>query len=123
MVKYSRLQSTLSPMRRIWVVMVLPDFSFHSHTLAVKASRPRSWRLIFLLLQLALHHDLGGNAGVVGARNPGGVETGHAVVAGQAVHDGLVERMAHVQRARHIGWWQLDGEVFALRGRSRIRRA
>ncbi len=45
MVKYSRLQSTLSPRRRICVVMVLPLFSFHSQTLRVKASRPRSWRL------------------------------------------------------------------------------
>ena len=47
MVKYSRLQSTLSPMRRIWVVMVLPLFSFHSQTFWVKASRPKSWRLMF----------------------------------------------------------------------------
>ena len=47
MVKYSLDQSTLSPMRRIWVVMVLPLFSFHSHTFFTKASRPRSWRLIF----------------------------------------------------------------------------
>ncbi len=39
MVKYSRLQSTLSPMRRICVVMVLPDFSFHSHTLLTKFLR------------------------------------------------------------------------------------
>jgi hypothetical protein len=47
MVKYSCCQSTLSPMRRICVVMVLPDFSFHSHTRATKFLRPRSWRLTF----------------------------------------------------------------------------
>jgi hypothetical protein len=52
MVKYSRLQSTLSPMRRICWVMVLPDCSFHSHTLAMKFLRatsgvgPMSWRLM-----------------------------------------------------------------------------
>ncbi len=52
MVKYSRLQSTLSPMRRICVVMVLPLSSFHSHTLATKFLRasagvgPMSWRLM-----------------------------------------------------------------------------
>ncbi|MDT4801767.1 hypothetical protein FQZ97_344790 [compost metagenome] len=46
-VKYSRLQSTVSPMRRICSVMVLPDFSFHSHTRATKFLRPRSWRLTF----------------------------------------------------------------------------
>jgi hypothetical protein len=32
------------------------------------------------------------------------------VVARQAVHDGLVERVAHVQRAGHVGRWQLNGE-------------
>ena len=63
-----------------------------------------------LLLQLALHHDLRGNARVVGAGNPGGVVPQHAVVARQAVHDGLVEGMAHVQCARHVGRRQLDGE-------------
>ena len=61
-------------------------------------------------LQLALHHDLGGNACMVGTGHPQGVETLHAVVARQAVHDGLVERVAHVQRAGHVGWRQLDGE-------------
>ena len=50
--KYSRLQSTLSPMRRIWLVMVLPDSSFHSQTLLTKFLRasagvgPMSWRLM-----------------------------------------------------------------------------
>ena len=63
-----------------------------------------------LCLKLALHHDLGGNACVVGARNPGGVEAHHAVVAREAVHDGLVEGVAHVQGAGHVGWRQLDGK-------------
>ena len=63
-----------------------------------------------LLLQLALHHDLRGDARVVGAGHPHRVEAAHAMVAGQAVHDRLVERMAHVQRARHVGGRQLDGE-------------
>ena len=71
-----------------------------------------------LLLQLALHHDLRGNAGVVGAGHPGGIEAPHAVVAREAVHDGLVERMAHVQRAGHIGRRQLDAE----RGRASLGR-
>ncbi len=66
-----------------------------------------------LFLQLALHHDLRGDAGVVGARHPQRVVAPHAVVARQAVHDGLVERMAHVQRAGHVGRRQLDGEVLA----------
>jgi hypothetical protein len=53
-----------------------------------------------LLLQLALDDDLRGDARMVGARHPQRVEAAHAVVARQRVHDGLVERMAHVQRAR-----------------------
>ena len=43
-VKYSRDQSTLSPMRRIWFVMVAPEVAFQSHTWATKFLRPRSWR-------------------------------------------------------------------------------
>jgi hypothetical protein len=46
MVKYSCFQATESPMRRIWRVMVVPDSSFHSQTLATKFLRPRSWRLL-----------------------------------------------------------------------------
>ena len=70
------------------------------------------------VLQLALHHDLRGNARMVGARQPQRVVAAHAVVAREGIHDGLVERMPHVQRARHIRWWQLDGE----RGLARIER-
>ena len=71
---------------------------------------------LFLLLQLALDHDLRGDAGVVGARDPRRVEALHAVVARQAVHDGLVERVPHVQRAGYVGRRQLNGEVLAARG-------
>ena len=60
--------------------------------------------------ELALDHDLRGNAGVVGAGHPQRVFAQHAVVARERVHDGLVERMAHVQRARHIGRRQLNGK-------------
>ncbi len=56
-----------------------------------------------LLLQLALHHDLRGDAGMVGARQPQRVEATHAVVARERIHDRVVEAVAHVQRARHIG--------------------
>jgi hypothetical protein len=62
-----------------------------------------------LVLQLALDDDLRGDAGVVGARQPQRVVAAHAVVARQRVHDGLVERVPHVQRARHVGRRQLDG--------------
>jgi hypothetical protein len=115
MVKYSRPQSTLSPMRRIWRVMVAPELAFQSHTWATKFLRPRSWRT-GPVLQLALDDDLRGDAGVVGARHPQRVVAAHAVVAGQRVHDGLVERVAHVQRARHVGRRQLDGRTRASPG-------
>ena len=45
MVNRSRLQSTLSPRRRIWPRIFPPDSAFHCHTRSTKASRPRSWRL------------------------------------------------------------------------------
>ena len=61
-----------------------------------------------LRLQLTLDHDLRGNAGMVGARHPQRVVAAHAVVARQAVHDGLVERMPHVQRAGHVRRRQLN---------------
>mmetsp|Transcript_22113 Transcript_22113/g.86955 ORF Transcript_22113/g.86955 Transcript_22113/m.86955 type:complete len:299 (+) Transcript_22113:780-1676(+) len=61
-------------------------------------------------LQLALDDDLRGDAGVVCARHPQRVVAAHAVVARQRVHHRLVEGMAHVQRAGHIGRRQLDAE-------------
>ena len=63
-----------------------------------------------LRLQLALDDDLGRDAGVVGARNPDRIEAAHPVVTRQAVHDGLVERVAHVQCSGHVGRRQLDCE-------------
>lgn len=66
-----------------------------------------------LRVQLALHHDLRGDAGVVGARHPQRVGALHARVARQAVHDGLVEGVPHVQRARYVRRRQLDAEIRA----------
>src|SRR5688572_16710692 len=60
------------------------------------------------LLELALDHDLGGDAGVVGADHPVGVVAAHAAVADERVHEGLLERVAHVQRAGDVGRRQLD---------------
>ena len=60
--------------------------------------------------KLTLDHDLRGDARVVGAGNPSGVAAFHAVVAGQTVHNGLVEGMAHVQRTGYVGRRQLDGK-------------
>ena len=59
-------------------------------------------------VQLAFHHDLGGDAGVVGARLPQGVVAAHAVVAGQGVHEAVLEGVAHVQGAGDVGRRQQD---------------
>ena len=52
----------------------------------MKASRPEVVAGLALGVQLALHHHLGGDAGVVGARLPEGALALHAVVADQRVH-------------------------------------
>ncbi|OIQ78568.1 hypothetical protein GALL_397290 [mine drainage metagenome] len=67
-----------------------------------------------LCVQLALDNDLRSNTGMVGARLPQGIGAAHAVVARQGIHDGLVEAMAHMQRASHVGWRQQDAEVVSF---------
>ena len=52
--------------------------------------------------ELALHHHLRGDAGVIGARLPERVVAQHPVITGQRVHDAVLEGVAHVQRASHI---------------------
>ncbi|MGF6921853.1 hypothetical protein OKW28_006050 [Paraburkholderia sp. 40] len=68
-----------------------------------------------LCVELAFDDDLRSDARVVGARHPQRVLAEHAVIAGQAVHDGLVERVAHVKRARDVRRRQLDREILAVR--------
>ncbi len=58
--------------------------------------------------QLAFDYHLGGDTGVVGARLPQGVVTLHAVVAGQRIHDGVLEGVAHVQGTGDVGRWDHD---------------
>ena len=60
------------------------------------------------LLDLGLRRD----PGVVGAEDPLGAVTAHAVKADQGVLDGPVERVAHVQRARDVG--RRDGDRVVL---------
>ena len=75
------------------------------------SSRPRSWRLFFsVLLQLLLHHHLRGDAGVVGAGEPEGVEAGDALPADEDVLQRGGERVAEVERAGDVGRRQHDGE-------------
>ena len=65
-------------------------------------------------IELTLHDDLCGDAGMVGARQPQGVVAAHAMPAGERVHQRLVEGMPHVQGAGHIGRRQLDAEGLGL---------
>ncbi len=53
-------------------------------------------------VELAFHHDLGGDARVVGAGLPQRVVARHAVVAGERVHQRVLEGVAHVQRAGDV---------------------
>ena len=113
MVKYSRLQSAEEPRRRNCSVIALPDFCFHSQTFSTNFSRPEIVARDVLGIELAFNHDLRGDAGVVGAWNKYGVVAAHAVIANQAVHDGLVEGVAHVQRAGDVRWRELDDKGLA----------
>ena len=68
-----------------------------------------------LRVQLAFDDDLGGDAGVVGARLPQRVVAAHAVVARERVHERLVEAVPHVQRAGDVGRRQQDAEGGGVR--------
>ena len=46
MVNRSRVQSTLSPSRRIWARIAPPCSAFHSQVRSMNASRPSSRRLV-----------------------------------------------------------------------------
>ena len=56
-----------------------------------------------LRVDLTLDHHLGRDARVIGARLPERRAPVHAVVADQRVHDRVLERVAHVQGAGHVG--------------------
>ena len=62
---------------------------------------------------LFLDHHLGGDAGVVGAREPEGLVAEHAVPADEDVHLGLVEHVAHVEAAGDVGRRQENREGVA----------
>ena len=56
-----------------------------------------------LLLEAGDHLRLGGYAGMVGAGNPARVPAVHARLADQHVVECVVEHMAHMKYARHVG--------------------
>ena len=55
------------------------------------------------LFELALHHHLGGDAGVIGARQPQRVVAAHAMPADRDIDVGVLEHVAHVERAGDVG--------------------
>ena len=59
--------------------MVPPDSSFHCHTRSTNCSRPRSLLVAAFLGELVADDDLGGDAGMVGARLPQHVAAAHAL--------------------------------------------
>ncbi len=81
----------------------------------------------FLALHhLALDHHLGRDAGVVGAGLPQHVAPAHALEAAQHVLQRIVERMPHVQGARHVRRRDHDaiglgGAPFRAAGAERLR--
>ena len=75
----------------------------------LRAAEAAAVRLL-ALGELALDHHLGGDAGVIGARLPEHVAAAHALEAAQDVLQGVVEGVAHMQGARHVGRRDDDAE-------------
>jgi hypothetical protein len=73
--------------------MVEPDCCFHCQTRSTNFSRPRSCFFTPSSSSWRVTDDLGGDASVVGADHPVGVEAAHAVIADQRVHQRLLERV------------------------------
>ena len=80
------------------------------HPLDEGLAAHRPARRLLMLHQLALDHRLGGDAGVIGARLPQHVTPSHALEPAQDVLQRVVQRVAHVQRAGHVGRRDDDAE-------------
>ena len=70
--------------------------------------------------KLALHQHLGGDTGVVGTYLPQGVVALHTPPADQRIHDGVLERVAHVQAAGDVGRRNHDRVGLALARRGEV---
>ena len=79
------------------------------HPLEISLSPERRARLA-LLGDDPIEDELRADAGVVDARQPQGVVAAHAVVADEGVLDRRDQRMADVERSRHVGWRLDDDE-------------
>jgi hypothetical protein len=100
MVKRSRDQSQEAPSRLSWLMMVPPDSAFHA---LEEFLAPKVASMLLAFHELALDYHLGSDAGVIGAGLPEHVAAAHALEAREHVLQGVVERMAHMQRAGDVG--------------------
>ncbi len=57
-----------------------------------------------ILAQLALHHVLGRDPCVIGARQPQHLLAIHARLAGENVLNGVIEHVPHVKHSGDVGW-------------------
>ena len=64
-----------------------------------------------------LDQHLRGDTRMVGAYLPQGIVALHPLPARQGIHNGVLERVAHVQAAGYIGRWNHDRKGLALAGR------
>ena len=122
MVKRSRVQSQEAPRRSIWRRMVPPFCSFHFQQSSRNFSRPISRRrrcpsrrqaaradgIGFeigqcLAADFLLDDQLGGNGGVVRARQPEHVLAAHAMPAHQDVDLRMLQHVAHVEQPVMLG--------------------
>ncbi len=71
---------------------------------------PQAVARLPLAQEVLLHHVLRGDARVVGARHPEGAVALHAAPADEDVLQGVVEGVAHVERAGDVGGRDDDGE-------------
>ncbi len=72
------------------------------------------------LVDLTFNQHLRGNAGMIATGLPQGLVAEHAMVANQGIHDSVLKRMSHMQRARYIGRGDHDAVGFAISLRSEI---
>src|SRR5262245_18755219 len=93
------------------LVLLVPDLLLEGRAAELLA------RELALLEQLLLDHGLRGDAGVVGARHPQRVVAAHAPVTDHDVLDRVVEPVAHVQDAGHVGRRDHDREGRLLQRR------
>ena len=108
MVKRSRFQSTPSPSAAHLTADGAARFALPVPHLVDEQCAAEVFFGLAVDGELLFDDALGGDAGVVHARLPQHLVTLHALATGQRVHHGVLERVTHVQAARHIGRRQHD---------------